>query len=329
VTPATGAVRAAPAAAIFLMLATMAVFVATDSTAKYLVRTYPVLEVTWARFVFHLPVVLVLIAQQRRVSVLRTQRLGLQLGRAGCQLASTTLFFLAVAFLPLATAIAIGFVQPLLVTILSVPLLGEKVGPRRWAAVGVGFLGALVIVRPGPTMHWAVLLPLGMAFFSALYQVATRRVATLDNAAASLFYNAVAGALALSVAAPFVWQAPDAKGWVLLVLVGVGGGFGHLLLISAFARASASLLAPFTYTQLVWATVLGFLVFGDLPDQWTLLGAVIIVGSGLYVFARERAQARAAQASISTSKSGRTSAEMTTSVEAGRASPMIRSRAAR
>jgi len=329
VSEAPGAAKATPTAAILLMLATMAVFVSTDSMAKYLLRTYPVVEVTWARFVFHLPLVLLLMAQQRSSAVLRTQRLGLQLARSLCQLASTTFFFLAVAFLPLATAIAIGFVQPLLVTLLSVPLLGEKLGPRRLIAVGVGFLGALVIVRPGPTMHWAALLPLCMAFCSALYQVATRRVAALDSAATSVFYNAVLGATVLSLAVPLDWKPPDAAGWTLLVAVGLGGGFGHFLLISAFARAPASLLAPYTYSQLIWATLIGFAVFGDLPDGWTLLGGIIIVGSGLYVFARERAQARAAQASISTSISGFTSEEMTTNVEAGRASPMMRSRAAR
>src|SRR4051812_7318754 len=153
------------------MLATMAVFVFTDTLAKYLVRTYPVVEVTWARFAFHLPVVLALMAQHRSVGLFRSKRLDLQLARSLMQLMSTTMFFIAIAYMPLAKAIAIGFVQPLLVTALSVPFLGERVGPRRWAAVATGFLGALVIVRPGIGMEWAALLPLGMALCSACYQV--------------------------------------------------------------------------------------------------------------------------------------------------------------
>jgi drug/metabolite transporter (DMT)-like permease len=320
---------AAPVAAILLMLATMAVFVSTDSIAKYLMRSYPVAEVTWARFVFHLPVVVALMAGQGAIRVVRTKRLLLQLARSLAQLMSTAIFFVAIAFMPLATAIAIGFVQPLLVTALSVPLLGEKVGPRRWAAVATGFVGALVIVRPGVGMDWAALLPLGMALCSAFYQVMTRRVAAVDSPATSVFYNAILGALAMSAVAPFDWRPPDAAGWALFAIVGVLGASGHLLLIHAFTRAPASLLAPYTYTQLVWATLLGFALFGDLPDGWTLLGATIIVGSGLYVIYRERRQALAAQASISIRNSGAASAEMTTSVAAGLASPIIRSRTAR
>lgn len=321
--------RGAPAVAILLILGTMAIFVTTDTLAKYLMQTYSVAEVTWARFVFHMPVVLALMAAQRSRTVFRSRNLRNQIGRSVTQLASTLLFFLAIAYLPLATAVAIAFVQPLLVTALSVPLLGEKVGPRRWAAVVAGFAGALIIVRPGAGMHWAALLPLCMAFTSGLNQVMTRRVAVLDQPATSLLYNAVLGVAVMSLAAPFDWRPPDGAGWAMLAAVGLLGGAGHMLMILAFARAPASLLAPFSYTQLVWATLFGLVLFGDLPDRWTIIGAAVIVGSGLYVLYRERRQALAAQASISMRYSGAAKAEMTTSVEAGRASPSATSRTAR
>jgi drug/metabolite transporter (DMT)-like permease len=308
--------------AILLMLGTMALFVTTDTCAKIALRSYPASEVVWVRFVFHLPVVLLALA---RGADLRTRRPGLQLLRSMFQVASTAFFFLAIQWLPLPTAFAIILVQPLLLTALSVPFLGERVGPRRWTAVALGFIGALIVVRPGPTMDWSAILALGTAFSSAGYQIVTRRVAAIDSPAASLFYTAAFGAAVASAIVPFEWRTPPLADWPFLVAIGLMAGLGHLLLIEAFARAPASILAPFTYSQLVWATLLGFLVFGDVPDAPTLIGATIIVGSGLYVFYRERA----AQASTSTSHSGRTSEETTTSVEAGRASPVIRSRTAR
>jgi drug/metabolite transporter (DMT)-like permease len=291
-TPESGAARRSIGHGILLMLLTMVFFVGADAIAKYLTRSYPVLEVTWGRFVFHLALLLPLFAERRNLTVFRTKRLRLQLTRSLLQIGSTMLYFSAIALLPLATATVIGFAQPLLLTVFSVPLLGEKVGTRRWSAVLVGFVGVLIIVRPGGGAalgvdHWAMLLPLATAAVSAFYQIATRLVAPHDPVETSLFYTAVAGAVVASAAVPFVWRAPDLAGWSLMLATGVLAGAGHYCIINAFKRAPASVLAPFTFTQLIWATALGYLIFGDLPDGATLLGALVIIGSGLYVFYRE------------------------------------------
>ena len=272
---------------ILLMLATMLIFVVTDTTAKWLTRSYPVPQVVWARFAFAFVFVAVLLGP-RALAQLRSRRLGLQLARSTLQIASTTTYFFAVSVLPIATAVSVSFLQPLFITALSVPLLRERVGPRRWAAVGCGFAGVLVIVRPGTATELALLLPVATAAASALYYIATRVVSRTDPVTTSLFYTALLGTLASSAVLPSVWTTPDALGWCLLIAVGLLAGLGHLLVIQAYASAPASLLAPFIYTQLIWATGLGWLLFGDLPDGWTLAGALIIVGSGLYVFHRER-----------------------------------------
>lgn len=272
---------------ILLMLATMLIFVVTDTTAKWLTRSYPVPQVVWARFAFAFVFVAALLGP-RAIDGLRSRRLGLQIARSALQIASTTTFFFAVSLLPIATAVAVSFLQPLFITALSVPLLRERVGPRRWAAVGGGFVGVLVIVRPGTAMEVAILLPVATAAASALYYIATRVVSRTDPVTTSLLYTALLGTLASSAVLPSVWTTPDTLGWCLLIAIGLLSGLGHLLVIQAYGSAPASLLAPFVYTQLIWATGLGWLVFGDLPDAWTLAGALIIVGSGLYVFHRER-----------------------------------------
>ena len=280
---------------ILLMLATSALFVAADATAKGLTRAYPVIEVAWGRFLFHLLRIAPVLAA-RGGTVVRSGRLRLQLARSALQVGSTMLYFAAISVLPLATAVSIAFAQPLLVTIFSIPLLGEKVGKRRWAAVVVGFIGVVVIIRPAGFVQWAALLPLGTAACSAFYAIATRLVARVDRVETSLLYTAAGVFVIASAAVPAVWQAPDLSGWLLMALTGALSGTGHYCIIHAFQRAPASLLAPFTFTQLLWATLIGYGLFGDVPDGWTLAGALIIVASGLYVFYREsirRAEAAA------------------------------------
>jgi drug/metabolite transporter (DMT)-like permease len=276
---------------ILLMLLTMCLFVAADATAKVLTHSYPVIEVTWGRFLFHVALLLPLLVT-RGGAVFRTSRLRLQLTRSTLQIGSTVIYFAALALLPLATAATIAFAQPLVVTVLSVPVLGEKVGPRRWAAVVVGFIGVLTVIRPTGIVQWAALLPLATAACSACYAIATRLVARVDPVQVSLFYTAAGGLALASLAVPFVWQTPDLKGWLLMALTGVLAGSGHYCIIHAFQRAPAAMLAPFTYTQLLWATGLGYLLFGDLPDRWTVAGGLVIVGSGLYVFYRESVRRR-------------------------------------
>jgi drug/metabolite transporter (DMT)-like permease len=270
------------------MLAATSMFVGLDTVAKYLAQTYPVPQVLWARYIFHM-VFIVLFLGRRLPLTLRTTRLGLQLLRSVFLLTATGFFFTAISVVPLADATAIMFVAPILVTALSMPLLREYVGPRRWASVFIGFLGALIIIRPGTeAMDPAALFALGAAGAYGFYQIATRRLSGSDTAYTTLFYSGSVGALATSLVVPFFWVPPSPADWVIMASLGLFGGLGHFALIKALEAAPVATVTPFNYASLLWATLLGFMVFGDLPDIWTALGAAIIAGSGLYIVYRER-----------------------------------------
>ena len=274
------------------MLATMFCFVTLDSTAKYLMQTYPVVQVIWARFFFHLLFVIVLMGPQlaRRI---KSQSLLHQGMRSLFMFTTTVLFFVGISLLPLTTAATIMFMSPVIVTILAIPLLGEKVGLRRWMGIVIGFAGALVVMRPGTdSLQLSILIVLAAAVTHALYQVYTRKLGTRDSPMTSLFYTAIIGALVTTVVVPFYWQPVIAFDWLLFVFAGIAGGIGHLCLIRALRHAPASVVAPFSYSSLLWATVFGFVLFGDLPDVWTLSGAALIICSGLYIFHREQAVKR-------------------------------------
>ncbi len=286
-----------PVKGILLMLAAGALFVCLDAVGKYLTTDYPVIEITWARFFFHLALFPLLLGAGRWRLVLRTNRLGLHIVRSLLLVGANFLFFLAVKFIPLADANALGFVSPLMLVAFSVLLLGERVGLRRWAAVAVGFVAVLFIIRPGfAAVHWAMFLPLGVALCFSLYQIATRILGATDHWVTILFFTATGGLVVTSAALPFVWVAPDLEGWGLMALLGVFGAASHLVLIRAFTIAPASVLAPFAYVQLVWSVIVGYAVFGDFPDARTLMGAAAIAASGLYVIHRERQLSRAARA---------------------------------
>jgi len=271
------------------MLGATLLFVGLDALAKYLSQSYPVAQIVWARYAA-LVVLLAFYVGRRLPTVLRTQRLGLQVWRSVALMATTGLFFSALSFIPLADATAIMFVAPILVTALSMPLLGERVGPRRWASIVVGFGGALIIIRPGTTaMDPAALHALAAATCYALYQIATRRLSRSDPPITTLFYSALVGAGLASLIVPFDWVAPRSLGdGLALAALGLLGGLGHFLLIKAFDAAPAATVSGFGYFTLVWATLLGFAAFGDLPDLWTVVGALVIAGSGLYILHRER-----------------------------------------
>lgn len=280
-------------AGILLMLAGCFMFSTLDASVKWLSDRFDIVQLVWARYAFHLLIFVVLLPQNGIRATLRTRRPGLQVLRSLMLVASSMFFFTSIAYIQLAEAHAIGMVAPLLVTALSVPLLGEAVGWRRWTAVAVGFAGALVIIRPGlAEVQVATLLPLGMAVCYAAYQVMTRMLARHDTANTTSFYTAIVGVLALSAIVPFFWTAPGAAEWPMLAGLGLLGGVGHYCLILAYARAPAAVIAPFVYTQLLWAIVFGFVVFADLPDVWTFVGGGIVTASGLYVFSREFAQGR-------------------------------------
>lgn len=273
---------------ILWVLAAMLLFVSLDTTAKYLSQTLPVPQVVWARYTAHALILVVLFAP-RLPRLLKTQRLGLQLVRSFMLLSTTLLFFLGLSQVPLASASSIMFLTPIIVTALSVPLLKEQVGPRRWAGVLVGFLGAMIVIRPGAdVLHSASMLIFAATFFNALFHITTRILGRTEDALTTLIYTAALGALISSLWVPFFWAWPSLEEWALIGLLGILGAASQYGLIKAFEAAAPVVIAPFNYTTLIWATSYGYLLFGDLPDRWTLLGAAIIVASGLYIFYRER-----------------------------------------
>ncbi len=271
------------------MLVTTFFFVCVHATGKYLVATYPVLLVVWGRYLFHL-IFALLVLGPRLPRLMKSENLPLQLLRSGFMLGATTFYFAGVALIPLAEANAISFTTPIIIVLLSYPVLGERVGPRRWLGVACGFLGALIIIRPGSgVMDLAAGFMVACSLCNAGYHLTTRKLGNRDDPLTTLFYTAVVGTLASSVAAPFVWTEIDGQGWLLLVLIGAFACIGHFTLIKAYRAAPVAAVAPFSYTTLLWAVVFGVLIFGDVPDDpWTLAGASIIVASGLYIWYRER-----------------------------------------
>ena len=281
--------------AILFVLITSVMFAFLDTGVKYVGQFYPVLQIAWARYVFQMVLVPVVIGRTRPRDIIRTKRPGLQVLRSLMMVGATLSFFTAVGYMPVAEAAAIGMIAPLMVTALAIPLLGEKVGRRRWMAVVCGLIGALIIIRPGyGALSWAAILPVITAICYALYQITTRMLAEIDPPITTFFYSGAVGVVVLSFAVPFSWQTPTLGGWAMMISLGLLAGAGHYCIIQAIRRAPASVLAPFGFVQLVWVTILGYLVFGDLPDRFTILGAAIVVASGAYVYYREDVVKRAA-----------------------------------
>lgn len=272
---------------ILWMLLAVMMFVALDTLAKLLSETYPVWQIVWARYVFHVALI-ALVLRGAFPRTLRTRRLPLQLFRSLLLVLTTGLFFLGLSMLQLAEAAAVMLLAPLFITALSVPLLREKVGPRRWAGVAVGLAGALIVIRPGTEVFvLASLFPLAAALINALYHITTRQLSRSDPSMTTLAYSALVGAVIMSIGMPFFWVTPDLLGWIMMIAVGLIGGISHFCLIKAY-EAPAAVVAPFAYSNIVWAVVFGLVIWGDLPDIWTLVGAAILVASGLYVFHREQ-----------------------------------------
>ena len=260
-----------------------------NAAVKLLTAQYPVMQIVWARFAGHLIVMLVVFLPRYGWRLLATRRPAIQLGRSLLMLLSNLVFVMAIGRVPLATASAIGFTSPLLVTAMSVPLLGEQVGPRRWSAVLVGFAGALLIIRPGSGLaNPAVLLLLVSSASYALYQIATRWVAFYDGAATGIVFAALLGSLAMSLVLPFIFVPPRSLfDLALFVSLGLIGGAGHYLITRAFQSGPAAILAPLGYVELIGTSILGYLIFGNFPDRLTWAGAAIIIASGLYIALRE------------------------------------------
>jgi drug/metabolite transporter (DMT)-like permease len=261
-----------------------------DTTAKWLVRDHSLFLVVWARYAGQMLVVTPFAWHRAGPGFWRTRRLPLQLFRSALLLAATGCFFGALRFLPLAEASAISFLAPIIIVMLSGPMLGERPDRWRWIASVSGFAGILILLRPGSAVfHPAVLLLLGMALFNALYQILTRKLQD-EEVHTTLFYSALVGTVGLSLLLPF----GSSEGWpsagdaALLLLLGILAGVGHWFVISAYLLAPASLLTPFSYLQMVWATAYGYVIFGQLPDGWSALGMGVIVGSGVLLAWQER-----------------------------------------
>jgi drug/metabolite transporter (DMT)-like permease len=282
--------------AILMMLAAFLVFTAIDSSAKWLVQAgIPATEVVFVRYAAHLAIALGLILPREGRRLFRTKAPKLELLRGLLLVASTFFNFFALKYLPLTVTVAIFFAAPLVVCALSIPLLGEKVGLRRWSAIGVGFLGVLIVTRPwGASFHWAMGLAVGALFCASMYFVITRKLAGVDSAGTQQFY---ASLVAVAVTLPLLWLGwawPAAPAdWLAFALIGVFGWAGHQLATVAHRLAPASVLAPFVYVQIVYMTASSWLIFHTPPDVWVLAGAVVVMGAGLYVWLRERQLARA------------------------------------
>jgi drug/metabolite transporter (DMT)-like permease len=279
---------------IVLMISGVFLFGIMEVMVKILAENYEIIQIVWARFLFHFLIFIALFSRSGLRGIGKTGRPGLHVARSFLLLSATTFFFIALSHLPLADATSIGFVSPLLVTAFAIPFLGEKVGPRRWAAILVGLVGVLIIIRPGlGVMHWAASLPLGTAFCFACYQILTRIAARTEDARTTQMWSPALGALVMSAMVPFFWTTPDLMAWIFMILIGLAGGLGHYLLIKGYEIAPASTLSPFVYTQLLWMVAFGYVLFGDFPDGFTLAGSCIVIGSGLYIIHREALRSKA------------------------------------
>ncbi|MGD9281218.1 MAG: DMT family transporter, partial [Desulfobacterales bacterium] len=248
-------------------------FSSLDASAKHFSTALPLWVLLWGRYFFNFLFVALFFFRGAPAEIIRTGNIKLQILRSILLVAATLTFWLALIFLPLADCVVILFVSPLLVTMLAAPLLGERVGRHRWTAVILGFVGMMVVMRPGFTIfYWASILPLITAFLYAGVQISTRILGRTEGALTTLLYSSAGGAIVCTIGVLFFWVTPSIEQWLVLGWMGLLGALGHYLMIKAYKIAPASLLAPFDYTTLIWATILGFVVFGDLPDIWTVLG---------------------------------------------------------
>ena len=271
------------------MIGAVFCFASMDATAKYLMKEIGPAQTIWARYTVQAVIVTVLILPKINVYG-RTNYPKLQFLRSVALMMATTLFFFAFSRLGLAEASAIFNISPVLITLGAFLFLREQIGPRRLIGIIVSLLGALIIIRPGTGVFTIyALLPLGAAIFYSTYSLATRFVGTDESPWTSLFYSAIFGAICYSIYIAFYWNPMSNNAILLTIIIGLFGTAGHICLIRALSIGEASLVAPFIYTNLLFTTTWGFVLFGNLPDFWTIVGALIIVAAGIYVWARDRA----------------------------------------
>lgn len=291
--------RGAPAArfggnsilrAVGYMCLAAAFFPILNASVKYLGARYPITEVFWVRYFVHSLICLGLFLPRYGRGLFATSRPAVHALRAFLLFSASAFYFVGIQTIDLTTGAAVSFVGPIFVTVFSVPLLGERVGPRRWSAVLAGFLGALVIIRPSTAVvQWGAVLVLLDALADGLYQVLSRKVGSLDPAYTSITLAGLGGLLLATLLLPFFALKPPASALDAALFAGTGlwGLLGHFFVIKAFQWGRAAVVAPVGYAELIGATFLGWLLFGQFPDRWTWLGAAIIVASGLYITLRE------------------------------------------
>ena len=291
---ASPAVTGSTLVAIGLGLIAVLGFACIDTSAKWLNQYFDPLQTAWVRYFGSVVFVLALLNPFTRPGVFRTKAPGLQIVRSTLLLSSTGLNFFALAYLGLPEVAAIAFSSPLMVALLAGPVLGEWAGPRRLAAILVGFIGVLIITRPGlGGFQPAALLAIASAFCGAWYTLSTRMLASRDSSETTMVYSGVVGIVALTPIMPFIWVTPpSALVWLVMAICGLAGALGHWFLILAFRHAPAPVIAPFSYTHLLWVTLFSYLIFNAVPDAYTITGATIVVTSGLYLIYRERVVAQ-------------------------------------
>ena len=272
-----------------LTMFAMLCFAGMDATSKFLVADYAVGQMMWIRCIILYLFACFIVRRTGVRAALKTPRPGLQIARSLILVIESALFVFCFKYLPLADAHALGSTSPLIVIALGVIFLGERAGAARWLAVVAGFAGVLLIIRPGfRDVDWPLLLVLVGAGLWATYQILTRLAARHDSADTSLIWSALVALIATTFVAPIDWEWPTAAAWALIVSAAMIGSVANYALIKAFQYAEASALQPYSYTLLVWATLLGFVVFGDFPDFWTIVGAAVIVASSAYTWHHDR-----------------------------------------
>ncbi|MEP1207297.1 MAG: DMT family transporter [Rhizobiaceae bacterium] len=273
---------------VIFMILGMAVLNAMDAVSKLLTVEFSGIQVAWARYTFHFVPLVLFMGPTRLWRLMRTNNPGAQILRSTSLAVSAVFIILAFGLMPLADAIAVSFVAPLMIVALSSRFLGERIGIHRWVAVVVGFVGMLILVWPsGDVLEVGTLFALAAAVFWAIGMIMTRQVRN-DDLWSTLLFTALVGTVLISLCVPFFWRPPTMTAWLMMLAMGLLGGIAHTLIILAFRHASASLLAPYNYTLLVWAVFYGWILFDELPDLRTTIGAVVIVAAGIYVWHRER-----------------------------------------
>ena len=279
--------------ALYTMFAMLG-FASMDAITKWMVADYPIGQMMWTRYAVFCLFAWLVVRRRGLRSAWRTTRPWLQGGRALLAVVESAVFVLAFRYLPLADTHAVAATSPLIVIALGALFLGERAGPARWIVVAAGFVGVLLIVQPGfRELDWALLLPLLGAVLWGSYQILIRLCSRTDSPDTTLVWSAFVAFGVSTLIGPWQWKWPDAQGWALLTAIALLGALAHYALIRALDYAEASAVQPFSYTLLVFAAILGAVVFGDIPDGWTIAGAVVIVSSGLYTWHHERRRRQA------------------------------------